>query len=337
MPTNTVQARQRADAEDILLALLGLVAGPLLWWMSQVWKTQSVASSLQTLEYWIALICGFIGVALATLWLIFLLASLALIMGLKTRNAAVTYWSELFTPKFLRRIVISVIGTQLAFSSQAVAAPTPPETPVEASPVEASDHPQRDAFMPYVESPTTQTTPPAGLDAHHSPTPAPASSEPTASDTEPTSSATQHSASPQPRETAHAIASPAVTPTVTKTANLVPTPRQTSTIPVDAETPVELTPTQPHSKRGEFTPQPTPLAPNISAPPQSPDEDGSALVITAGDCLWDIAHYELGADATLFQIDRRWRQWWEHNSDVIGEDPHTLQPGSILETPPFTD
>jgi nucleoid-associated protein YgaU len=60
-------------------------------------------------------------------------------------------------------------------------------------------------------------------------------------------------------------------------------------------------------------------------------------VVKAGDCLWDIAYHELGADATLFQIDQRWRQWWRYNQNTIGDNPHALQPGTVLQSPPFTE
>src|SRR5690625_7913901 len=72
--SNTAQAR--IAVEDILLTILGLGAGPLLWWMGQLWQQLPTASSTQTLEYWIALICGLLGGALCVMWTVFLLAEI---------------------------------------------------------------------------------------------------------------------------------------------------------------------------------------------------------------------------------------------------------------------
>lgn len=336
MKTNTGQDHQQAGAEDILLALLGLIAGPLLWWISQSWKSQPAASSMQTLEYWIALICGFIGVALATVWLIFLLAGVAFLVGLKTRQAALTYWAELFTPKFLRRILVSIVGVQLALASQAVASPDSENTPLE-----TPETPTQNAFMPHVEIPSA----PNREDTENSdqqldsPTPSPEGSNVMPSSSALSSHSSEPDLVPKPRETSSLKVTPSPTPLVTETPELVAAPRQTSTIPVESDLLDEQASTQQpsaHQSDG-FTPQPVPMSPHIAVPPQPTDGEASTVVVKAGDCLWDIAHYELGAEATLFQIDRRWRQWWEFNATVIGDDPHTIQPGTVLEAPPFTD
>ncbi|WP_136090075.1 LysM peptidoglycan-binding domain-containing protein [Auritidibacter ignavus] len=66
-----------------------------------------------------------------------------------------------------------------------------------------------------------------------------------------------------------------------------------------------------------------------------PDVPSKTVIVGTGECLWDIAHEELGADATIHEIDLRWRQWWSHNQDVLGPDPHTVSPGTVLSSPPF--
>src|SRR5699024_5360872 len=58
------------------------------------------------------------------------------------------------------------------------------------------------------------------------------------------------------------------------------------------------------------------------------------VVVVRGDSLWDLPHLELGADATVIQIDRRWRQWGDHNQDIIGDDAHTLVPGTVRNAAP---
>ncbi|GAA4112530.1 hypothetical protein [Enteractinococcus coprophilus] len=335
MTMHMAQEKQQAGVEDILLAILGVVSGPLLWWMGQSWKSQPAASSLHTLEYWIALICGLVGAALAAVWLIFLVAGMAFVIGVKTRRTAVTYWSELFTPRFLRRILISALGAQLAFSSQAVASPEHEETSRASQSVSKPE-----AFMPYVEAPTEAHTDnledELALDSH-SPVPDALSLSPTSHELSPNTATP--TLSPQPRATSHVVIAPKVTSTMNDSAKLTPMPRQTSTISEEAE-PLRQETSDAHAeshRSQKFLPQPVPVSPHVYSPPVSDETTQNIFVVKAGDCLWDIAHYELGADATLFQIDNRWRQWWEHNYHVLGDDPHTIQPGSLLEIPPFTD
>lgn len=67
-----------------------------------------------------------------------------------------------------------------------------------------------------------------------------------------------------------------------------------------------------------------------------PTTDRPTITVRAGDCLWDIAARELGPDATPREVDRRWRDWHRENEDVIGEDPHTLLPGTVLVAPVFS-
>ena len=335
MTIEKAHRKSRAGVEDILLALLGIISGPLLWWMAQSWKAQPAASSLHTLEYWIALICGVVGAALATVWMIFLVAGMAFVIGLKTRHAALTTWAALFTPKFLRRILISVLGAQLALSSQAVAGPQQEDTPP-ASPSTT----EQGAFMPYVETPIAQD--PLTLDERPSvqtTSPVPAPRGLSSSSGVPTESTSSPPLSPKPRETSQVTVFPEPVSTQSSDAQLVPTPRQTSMIAVETE-PLRPKVSQSHSEHeqsGQYTPPPVPLSPRISAPPSGEDTIQKTLVVKTGDCLWDIAHYELGADATLVQIDRRWRQWWRHNHRELGDDPHTIQPGTTLKVPPFTD
>ena len=337
MTIDMTREKHQAGVEDILLAILGFVSGPLLWWMGQSWKSQPAASSLHTLEYWIALICGFIGAALAALWLVFLIAGMTYIIGLRTRHAAVTYWAELFTPKFLRRILMSVLGAQLALSSQAVAAPESGDTQTE-----APSAAEQEVFMPYVAIPsdTDQVTTENQLQ-YHSSSPVPEQSDVMPSIATSTPSPTASAVTPVPRKTSQVVVSPETSSATTNEAQLVPTPRQTSTIHVETQTPSPMASEDDQSdtyQSGTYTPPPVPVTPHLmTQPPNTDTTQSETFVIKTGDCLWDIAHYELGADATLFQIDHRWRQWWEYNYQLLGDDPHTIQPGTILEIPPFTD
>ena len=322
----------RVAVEDVLVGVLGLATGPLMWWMSSKWQQLPAASSSQTLEYWIASICGFLGIALCALWAFYCLAGFGLILGLKTRNTVLAYWSEILTPQFLRRLIIAVVGTQVALTSQAFAAPTHDQ------PTELESIQPHEPFMPYLHEEPTEghsiSEPPATDSS--TPTPQPSDSP---SKSAPDPSLEPSTPLPSPTVEQRQESQLTVTPEITTTPSedLVPTPRQTSTVNVVPKETIENSEAArlPEEQQSFIPQQPVP-SPSISAPNHSRSTDEPTVIIKTGDCLWDIAAHELGTDASLFEIDRRWRQWWDHNRDTIGEDPHTLSPGTVLSAPPFS-
>lgn len=75
--------------------------------------------------------------------------------------------------------------------------------------------------------------------------------------------------------------------------------------------------------------------------PKTPTKQGSrttatTYIVKPGDCLWDIAHRELGANAHLADVEDRWHQWWQTNRQAIGTNPHLLRPGTELSIPAWT-
>lgn len=56
--------------------------------------------------------------------------------------------------------------------------------------------------------------------------------------------------------------------------------------------------------------------------------------VTEGESLWTIARDHLSAEASETQIDAAWRQWYEHNKDLIGSNPSLIHPGLELTPPP---
>lgn len=80
---------------------------------------------------------------------------------------------------------------------------------------------------------------------------------------------------------------------------------------------------------------PSPTGPGL-APPRRADDSAPTVTVVDGDCLWDLAAAELGPDATVLEVDARWREWHRHNRELIGEDPHLLYSGTVLEVPPHT-
>ncbi|HIW47537.1 MAG TPA: hypothetical protein H9884_11645 [Candidatus Yaniella excrementigallinarum] len=322
-------SRRRAGFEDLLLAGLGILTGPLLWWMGQTWQQHPAASSIQSLEHWIALLCGFFGVGLSALWLVFIIAGLGFAIALKTKNSLVARWAKLFTPKFLQRIIISALGFQLAMGSQAFAAEVPD---TETTPV-ASPLPDN-AFMPQVlEQPTPANEQEA--EAFNAPTaegPELDAPDPTPEPASPSAPDTSHRSSPT--GSAHVDKHPTSAATAVE-----PMPRQITTIPVPHSGPDAVdnyTTSKPDSPE-PFVPEKPGPTPYITPPNPDRSAEDPTVVVVRGDSLWDLAHLELGADATIIQIDRRWRQWWYHNQDIIGNDPHTLVPGTVLNAPPFTE
>lgn len=334
---NATNRPYSARLEDIVLAVLGFLAGPLLWWMGQTWQQNPAATSIQTIEYWIALLCGFLGIGLSTMWAIFLLAGFGFAIAMKTKNKVVRYWSGLFTPKFLQRIITSVIGIQLTFGSQAFAQEEAVPEPTEIT-SRVSDNP----FMPELAEMSAATDNEATAHPVAPPSTAAPSPEPSAKVPSSSASTTESTPdAPQPRQSSQIKSNPVLEPTVDSsgTDNTVePTPRQTTTILV----------TQEHTRdrvnhealtRGlptTYSPEKPVPSPYIAAPNPDRSIEEPTLVVQTGDCLWDIAHQELGAETTLPQIDQRWRQWWQHNLEIIGENPHALSPGSVLKAPPFT-
>ena len=75
-----------------------------------------------------------------------------MVLGLKTRNAALAYWAEVFTPQFLRRLIISILGLQIAVAPQAFALPSQHENS------EAAYIEDQQPFMPDIYDPEGSLT-----------------------------------------------------------------------------------------------------------------------------------------------------------------------------------
>lgn len=60
------------------------------------------------------------------------------------------------------------------------------------------------------------------------------------------------------------------------------------------------------------------------------------VVVRPGDCLWDLARDQLGADPPAGDVAAAWPRWYELNAEVIGADPDLLRPGQVLVVPEVT-
>lgn len=69
----------------------------------------------------------------------------------------------------------------------------------------------------------------------------------------------------------------------------------------------------------------------VLASTQPPQENHH---VAEGESLWTIARDHLSAEASETQIDAAWRQWYEHNKDLIGSNPSLIHPGTELIPPP---
>lgn len=79
-----------------------------------------------------------------------------------------------------------------------------------------------------------------------------------------------------------------------------------------------------------------PLAPELVEPTKVQRTAELEHIVISGDSLWGIAAAELGSSATDYEIDQRWRQWWQVNRTSVGDNPHLLIPGTALKTPSWT-
>lgn len=59
--------------------------------------------------------------------------------------------------------------------------------------------------------------------------------------------------------------------------------------------------------------------------------------VSPGDTLWQLAEDELGASAQPSDVERRWREVYLANRDVVGADPDLIRPGQRLTLPGTTD
>lgn len=87
-------------------------------------------------------------------------------------------------------------------------------------------------------------------------------------------------------------------------------------------------PPSPHWK-----PRTSPSAENVFIRPGRSDA-AAQTVVRAGDTLWGLAAAQLGPQATDAEVAAHWPRWYERNRTVIGEQPHLILPGQILEVPP---
>lgn len=79
--------------------------------------------------------------------------------------------------------------------------------------------------------------------------------------------------------------------------------------------------------------EPGPLAPEPRRHPSDAQAAHHEVVVRPGDSLWGLASRELGPSATDLEIARFWPQLYSANHDVLGPDPDRLLPGTVLRVP----
>ena len=81
------------------------------------------------------------------------------------------------------------------------------------------------------------------------------------------------------------------------------------------------------------TAEPGLVAPEPRRNPSGVQASHREVVVRPGDSLWILASRELGPSATDLEIARFWPQWYSANHEVIGPDPDRLLPGTVLRIP----
>jgi hypothetical protein len=113
------------------------------------------------------------------------------------------------------------------------------------------------------------------------------------------------------------------------------TPRPAATTP-----PVATSPTSPTSPPRHSAPAPVstpvvgPLArPAVTGPVVVGPRVPAAVLVRAGDSLWEIAARDLGPGASAAQVAQAWPRWWAANRVLLGDDPGLIHPGDQLAPP----
>jgi hypothetical protein len=62
-----------------------------------------------------------------------------------------------------------------------------------------------------------------------------------------------------------------------------------------------------------------------------------AVRVSPGDTLWDLAEHSLRPGAAPAEVERRWREIYAANREVVGADPDLIRPGQRLLLPTTDD
>lgn len=312
MPSGT-----RADVA-LSLCVLGVGAGLMLigWFNRSTGSAHPgwAASDLpyQRVETLVGSIAFWAGSATVVWWLLSMvmafLSAASEMRAHRTPSDQLSKWS----PAFMRRLALAVLGLSLLGSTGAQAAVSvAPSTVLADSPVHPaasaqpghSTSPGRDVLLDSVSGGRGTNTP--AQSASH--TLEERSLEPTWSD-----GVSETNRPPEPRARAHGNSAKGVRS------------------PAPSDGPGSLDP--------GWTPSAgLPEAGHLAAGPRrSPATHRSALrevEVRSGDSLWVLAARELGSGATDVEIARYWPRWYAANRDVIGGDPNHLLPGTVLTVP----
>lgn len=73
---------------------------------------------------------------------------------------------------------------------------------------------------------------------------------------------------------------------------------------------------------------PVPLPRSMGKPARA-----DTVIVKTGDTLWDLAARHLGPGATPQQIAKETQRWHNSNRELLGDNPHLIQPGQELLIP----
>lgn len=130
----------------------------------------------------------------------------------------------------------------------------------------------------------------------------------------------------------HAAPPPDTTVITQETNATTATPSASAAFPIDgkqAATPAKQEATQ--QEAAAFTVKkadPVPLPRSMGTPARA-----DTVIVKTGDTLWDLAARHLGPGATPQQIAKETQRWHNSNRELLGDNPHLIQPGQELLIP----
>lgn len=316
------RATTRELRADALMALSILLLGAFLFasgrGLLDRWELSAARGQSLSVDDLLGAFAAAAGLAIVAWWTFAVMLAVTVAALARCGRPRAAARAGKYCPAFMRRLAVAALSVQLLAAPMAQAA-VPPTGP---------------AWVPTQE---------AAVQAQWSPTAAQLAANPPEADV-PAAPVTQLQATPEsPLATQSRMAerrapqtplaeAPAPQPQATQT----PTPQPLPTDPPATETPSTDAPpaaVRPDWRPSAPVPDPGLLAPRPVRAAQDTASTGNAVTVLAGDTLWDIAKRHLGPAASDVDVALHWPRWYEANKARIGESPHVLLPGQILNAP----
>jgi nucleoid-associated protein YgaU len=312
--THSAPTAPAAGRTEAMLSLCVLAAGSLLLLIG--WSGRAAVTPLRwagpdasnlRLETLVGSLAFWTGSAAVIWWLLSMsMAFLAAACELRGRHVSSKRLGQ-WTPAFMRRLALAILGLTLLGPAGAQAAAMAPSGMALSADSVALDAPS--------------LSPPNSRDPSRSPLPRSANAVSEQS-TSPDAAGRSHPTDPlNPGWTADRSRPESLDGTTAAPRDHPPTPLHASDSLDPGWTPSTI------------TAEPGLMAPEPRRNPSGLQASHREVVVRPGDSLWVLASRELGPSATDLEIARLWPHWYSANHDVIGPDPDHLLPGTVLRVP----